>query len=396
MRGHALTRSATSIMAASVLATGAACSDNETLSEPMDPATAVSQSPPPAPLANIDVVGGSLRSWVFTGTTFDGVPNNPMNLVFTGDASPVAIRATLRALDGDRTAFGLPPVPPFNCTWDDAIGGMETAWTDLGSWTSNPVQLQCGDYGPIRFHLRLFPAGPHTVANAHFEILIPGTTEHQVISWELAEQLVIIDMLRSGMLAAAPAPTGVIHPAPGYREIPALIYNGLPVELRAAIGGPLGDVGADVPIGTDGSATVLTIGQNAAIVSESRVYDFTIPFDQVIPRPFCNDGNDFVYVQGAVDFFQRVDVDAGGHYEMSQTADGELTITPINPLNGQPLGPSYGAHVSNLHESVINEAGVLVNARVSREELSPGSASQRTQLTVTPGGVATFRMWESC
>ena len=118
------------------------------------------------------------------------------------------------------------------------------------------IQLQCGDYGPIRFHLRLFEAGQYTLANVHFELLIPNTTEHQVLSWELAEQLVVADFARSGLLSAPPSLTAGINPAP-WREIPAQIYNGVPVPLRAAIRGPLGNVSAPVPIGSDGRATIL-------------------------------------------------------------------------------------------------------------------------------------------
>ena len=60
---------------------------------------------------------------------------------------------------------------------------------------------ECGTYGPIRFHLRLVKLGALTIGNAHFEVLIPGTTDHQVLSWELAEQLVTYDLARTGLSA---------------------------------------------------------------------------------------------------------------------------------------------------------------------------------------------------
>src|SRR6185503_18651841 len=114
------------------------------------------------------------------------------------------------------------------------------------------VQLQCGTYGPIRFHIRLFPQGEWTIANAHFELLIPGTADHQVLSWELGEKLVVADFARSGLLGAAPAQLAGLNPAPGYRSIPAVIYNGMPAQLKQIIGGPA-QTSTDVPIGTDGS-----------------------------------------------------------------------------------------------------------------------------------------------
>ena len=112
------------------------------------------------------------------------------------------------------------------------------------------MQLQCGGYGPIRFHLRLFDIGGTTLGNAHFEVLIPGTTDHQVLSWELAEQLVTFDFARSGLLGAPPGSIAPVNPAPSFRGIPAPLYDGLPPELRVLTGGPSSDVTADVDLAT--------------------------------------------------------------------------------------------------------------------------------------------------
>ncbi|HEX9610445.1 MAG TPA: hypothetical protein VF978_01070, partial [Gemmatimonadales bacterium] len=197
----------------------------------------------PSPLASVALGSSTLEFWPFTGADFGHTPLDPINLIFFGQSDPRALRAALMMLDGDRTAFGLPDVFPFNCTWKDAIGGMQTAYSTGAGWAGSAIQLECGDFGPIRFHLRLFNAGDWTLANAHFEVLIPATTEHQVLSWELAEQLVTVDLLRSGLLdAGVPLfATGTINPSP-FHEIPAVIYNGLPLELRGVIGGPSGDV----------------------------------------------------------------------------------------------------------------------------------------------------------
>lgn len=153
-----------------------------------------------------------------------------MNLVFAGDVDILSLRAALTGLDGDRNAFGFPNAFPFNCTWTDASGGVQTVWTDGDGWVGNPVQLQCGSYDPIRFHVRLFPAGDWVVGAAHMDLLIPNTPQHQVISWELARQIVTVDFLRSGLLdSTVPVTvTQQISPAPAYREIPAVIYDGLP------------------------------------------------------------------------------------------------------------------------------------------------------------------------
>ena len=96
-------------------------------------------------------------------------------------------------------------------------------------------------------------------------------------------------MARSGLLAAAPGSTGVINTAPGFRQIPPVIYNLLPADLKAVIGGPAGTVGSPVDIASDGAATVFDLsglGQ-AAGETEQR---FTVALDQIIPRPFCASG----------------------------------------------------------------------------------------------------------
>jgi hypothetical protein len=223
-------------------------------------------SPAPAGLVETAFGGSTLRLWPYTGHSFDGTASDPVNLLFVGEADPVAIRDALLSLDGDRSAAGFPPVHPFNARWSDAIGDAQTNWSGREGWSGSAIQLQLGTYEPVRFHLRLFRTaapfpggGTWTVGAAHFEVMIPGTADHQVLSWERAEQVVIADLVRSGLLdAAAPLGTsGVIHTAPTFREIPPVLYNGLPPELVAYIEGPSPPVSAPVGIRTDGQATIL-------------------------------------------------------------------------------------------------------------------------------------------
>jgi hypothetical protein len=305
--------------------------------------------PAPAPLTAITFGERSLTLWPFTSNDISGTPQDPINLVFTGKCDPRRIRAALMSLDGDRTALGFPPMPPFNSQWKDAIGDVQSGYGD-DAWTGGVIQLACGDYGPARFHIRLFTTGEWTVANAHFEVLIPGTADHQVLSWEVAEQFVIAEFMRSGLLdASAPMlPTGQINPSP-FRTIPAIIYNGLPAELKALIGGPAGTVTDDVPIGTDGHAMILNIGTEVPIVPGREVQQLTITYGQVIPKPFCNTGADYVYVQGPVDLAQVVTITPELKYQFSFRAQGTLSVTPINPLTGEPIGPPLQANVSERH-----------------------------------------------
>ncbi|MEP0829390.1 MAG: hypothetical protein HRF51_12795 [bacterium] len=351
--------------------------------------------PAPAPLVDVAFDDKALRFWPYTGDDFSGQPQDPVNLIFVGQADPRDIRAALMSLDGDRSAFGFPPAAPFNATWDDAIGDVQTGYAENVGWLGGVVQLACGDYGPARFHLRLFKAGEWTIGNAHFEILIPGTTDHQVINWELAEQLVIADFIRSGLLDPniPMIPVGSINDAP-FRTIPAIIYNGLPVELRAAIGGPLGDASEDVPIGTDGQALILNLTQKVTRASEVRTQDFVIDFNQTIPKPFCaSSAYDYLYVQGPVHLTQTVEWIESGRYKFRFFAGGTLTAIPVNPLTGEPTGAPMQAEVREMHSGyMVGTRWEALGSKYQKLGLStePNSGKLFSRLVVRSSGVNGF------
>ncbi len=352
--------------------------------------------PAPAPLVDISFGDKALRFWPYTGSNFSGEPQDPINLIFVGKADPRDIRAALMSLDGDRSAFGFPPVAPFNATWDDAIGDVQTGFAENSGWLGGVIQLACGDYGPARFHLRLFKAGEWTIGNAHFEILIPGTTDHQVINWEIAEQLVIADFIRSGLLdpTVPMIPVGNINDAP-FRTIPAIIYNGLPVELRAVIGGPLGDVSEDVSIGTDGQALILNLAQKVARNSEVRTQDFVIDFNQTIPKPFCaSSPYDYLYVQGPVHLTQTVEWTATGRYKFHFFASGTLTAIPVNPLTGEPTGALMQAEVREIHSGyMVGERWEAIGSKYQKLGTSddPNGGKLFNRLVVRSSGVNGFQ-----
>lgn len=304
----------------------------------------------PAPLVTVSDGAHSLTFWPYTGANFSGEPQDPINLIFVGKSSPLQIRAALMALDGNRPA-PFPPVPPFTSVWEDAIGDAQSGYSTNSSWTGGVVQLACGDYSSARFHIRLFRMGDWTVANAHFEVLIPGTADHQVLSWELAEQFVMADFIRCGLLDPTTPiiPTDQINQSP-FRSIPAIIYNGLPEELKQLIGGPAGSVDADVPIATDGHAVILNMYGAAQVIPGTFEQDFTLTYDQVIPKPFCQNGFDnYVYVQGPVHLHQVVNVHAGGLYDFAFRATGELSVLPVNPMTQEPTGSPLTAYVRERH-----------------------------------------------
>jgi hypothetical protein len=335
-----------------------------------DPASLAAAAPPPGLLVPITVAGGSLSIWPYTGTDFTGTPQDPINLVFTGRSDPRAIRSALMSLDGNRTAFGMPPISPFNCTWSDAIGDLQTGFNATARWVGSAIQLACGNYGLVRFHVRLFEAGTTTLGNAHFEVLIPGTADHQVLSWELAEQLVKVDFLRSGLLDPATplGSTGAINDAP-FRGIPEQIYNGIPAELKALIGGPAGSVNAPVPIATDGQATVFNLSADVAGNPVGSEQSFVIQYGQVIPRPFCASGPEFLFVEGPVSLRKSMQVTGAGDLTSEFDASGRLRLTPVNPQTGAAIGPAYEAEVKDHQVTRFDKHGGKIEGLQVQTEL---------------------------
>ncbi len=344
--------------------------------------------PAPSPI----VTAAGVDFWPFTGVDFTGNPQDPISLIFTGQSDPRALRAALLFLDGDRTGFGMPDVFPFNCTWKDAIGGVQTGYGEPAGWVGSAIQLECGEDDPVRFHVRFFDLGDGTLGGAHFELLIPGTTDHQVISWELAEQLATVDFIRSGLLGAAPGQSGPINPAPSFREIPAVIYNGIPVELRAAIGGPLGDVTEPVPIGTDGSATILHLAGSRKGKADIARQELEIEFNQVIPKPFCESGPfDFLHVFGPVRLRQQVVFTPSGNFVSQFHANGHLELTPVNPLTEPPtpIGTTYRANVNEHHKGIVTDNVSLASQFQLQIEIPPRGPFRGAliaHLNVGPGG----------
>lgn len=332
--------------------------------------------PAPSPLVTVSVGSDAVEFWPYTASDFSGNPKDPINLIFFGKADPLDVRAALMSLDGDRSSLGMPPIPPFNAVWEDDIeGDIQASYGTAYGWTPGAIQLVCGDYSTIRFHLRLFKVGDWTLGGAHFEVLIPGTTTHQVLSWELAEQFVVGDMMRSGLLVPnlPLIPTDQINESP-YQTIPAVIYNGLPVELRGLIGGPLGDVTEDVPIASNGRATIANLAERVPGPAAMKHKDFVVQFGQVVPKPFCSSGPyDYVYVNGPITLSETIEFTGQGTYEATFHAKGELSVTPVNPMTGEPIGEPFTAQVREFHHAVFSH-GVASGSSIRYQGLRPFDA----------------------
>lgn len=345
----------------------------------------------PDGLVTVTVFGQPRTFWPWVGRGPGAPPDDPVNLVFAGQADPVRLRAALMALDGNRTAFGFPDAFPFNTRWSDAHGDAMATWARGEAWSGSVVQLQVGYYSPVRVHLRLFrarvpghPTAECTLGAAHFELMIPGTADHQVLSWELAEQLVVADLVRSGLLDPAQplAPSGPINAAPAWRTIPAVLYNGLPPELIAAIGGPPAPVTDDVPIGSDGQATLLNVQQRAPIPAGRTSQHFTMTYQQVVPKPFCAAGPlDYVLLEGPVTFDRRVVVDRCGNLSVTQGYSGRLRVTPLDVTVNPPV-PAGAPYTADVRESQVGSlCGPLNGLADESSRIGPHPEGTETQVS---------------
>ena len=396
---------------AGLLAGAGACDDRPALVEPEAPpvTSAAEEAALAAPFTDLvvrDIAGSSLTFWPYTGRTPTiGDAADPINLILVGDADPRTIRDRLLGLSGDRTPFGFPNATPFNCTWGDAIGSPQAVWTEPFGWSGSVIQLECGDYESLRIHARLFRAGDVTLVGVHLDLLIPGTTDHDVISWELPRLLTALDLQRIGGTAVGVAPA--ITQAPTYRAMnpfvlagiqanePALyallrqVHNkGLPVSIDAA--GNLQN---------DGHAPIFSIpaipgnGGGGAEISRQTI---EIDFDQTIPRPFCDgDGQEFLQVVGPVTLTQTVMTTPSGNYLSNWTAKGYLDVRQVVPS----VSEWYRAKVNQHGRGVMTDQVEMVNEIQLRMEIRPGGGDRgqlQLDIRMGPNGAGAVSASASC
>jgi hypothetical protein len=370
----------------------------------------------PGEIAEVTLGSQTISFWPYTGTTLEESPVDPINLVFTGLANPVQIRQALMSLDGDRSAFGLPDMEPFNLPWIDAVGGdVQTTYLTEGGWEGSVVQLTLGVYSGLRVHLRLFgtdlddgQGGTWTLGGAHFEMMIPGTSEHAVLSWELAQDIVMADMMRCGLLLTEPAPTGLINAAPEYRSIPPYIVGPLMEDpagqmlLIGLLGYEFGDIvpGQDLPIPSDGQGTLFQLGSALPFDHHgdlnSTENTVVIEYSQYIPSPVCNSGYDMLLVTGPVTFTAQVNVTANGRYHYLNSYDGVLQAVPVDG-NYQPIGPAFEAMVSGRQNGQTGPNLRKVGSGDKRLALRADGPEMLTEvLRVGTVGNLSYRSFERC
>ncbi len=334
---------------------------------------------PPPTTVTVEVDGEVLTLGPYATSDF-ATPSDPVNLVFL-HADPRAIRQELMKLSGDRTVAPLPgvpvfpPDPPFNCRWTDAMGYEQAAFAKPEGWVGGEVQLACvnpaapmGD--PFRFHLRLFRSGPHTFGAAHFEILIPNSAEHEVLSWDFARTLVEFDMLRTRTLTVLPPKHVEIVPPGTFRSVRRLIYQGIMdrdggptlLTILGLLPEPPGSTPEAVAIPTDGKAVAFTSIITFDPVKSDRRTKYRATYALNAPKPFCGPG--FVRLEGTLQMELRVQTNPSGKYERTYGVSGTLSVTPLGATG--PIGPPVPAIIFEAHRGMITDNYGEVTERASQ------------------------------
>lgn len=259
--------------------------------------------------------------------------------------------------------------PLLGCTWTDAVGDEQASAAEPIGWTGSAIQLACGAYGPFpRLHLRLFDIGDAILVGAHYEVQLPGTDRHQVLSYTLGEDLVLYELVRTGLVDQSGI-TLTEAITTSTQDIPAFIFNSLPDELQALVTGAPGDVTADVPVPNgDGQVTVVPFAHYAGAGTGSY-QEFTIEFGQWVDKPFCQAPGDVVYVAGPVRVAMTVTLAPDGRLERYMRAQGQLSIT-------SPTGSEYGANVTQDQQAWATSTAHWVQTKLHQVMVPSGGADQ--------------------
>jgi hypothetical protein len=312
---------------------------------------------PPSGVVDVSAGGESLIVWPYTTDDFVQ-PSDPINLLFP-NADPRAIRQELMKLEGDRP-FPYSLLSIHDCRWTDALGDEQAAFGRPERWVGGAVQLACAPPGAplgvdFRVHMRLFRIGKDTIGGVHLDFLIPGTAEHETLSWDFPRSFVLHDMGRTGAVVASVEPVAMID-AGTFRAVRRPIYEALVAHGAGTLLGMLGLVApanptADVPIPTDGHALAFVTAIDFAPARTHVVTTTQVTYDIVVPKPFCAAGPaDYVRLKGPLQFLQSVSTEPSGLYERTYSFGGTLRVTPV----GAP-GQALDASIFEIHRARLDD-----------------------------------------
>jgi hypothetical protein len=339
----------------------------------------------PTPSGVVTITAGTdhqLTLWPFITTNYLPGPagqSDPVNLVFL-NTDPRAIRQELMKLDGERPEWTYLPSGANGCVWMDAMGYEQAAYLEPEGWVGDEVQLACATPdSPLgreyRFHVRLFRSGPHTIGGAHFEINVPGTAEHEVLSWELARSFVTDEIARIDV-GAFEGEISVFEPAgASFRTVRGQVSyyvsatNAGNPDFLEALDLPSSSPPAfpAVPIPASGDAAVFAPDFTYVPVrSDITLTDSRRYFVQSTPKPFC-EGAAIQITGGPLTFTLRVQTNPSGKYQRTYTIAGTLKVKTLES------GVVQDALISETHRGMLTDNHGQVSEEVSQTLLPIGT-----------------------
>jgi hypothetical protein len=324
-------------------------------------------------LVPIGSLASGPRIWPFTSPQPDRTrPSDPVNIVFVGrHRDPRHIRDLLIGLDSDRPA--VPRTAPFDARWTDAMGAVHAAYEDDFGWCGSVVQLELGSYDALRVHVRLFQLGEVTVGNAHVDVLVPGSVEHQVVAWDAALDVLRYDLQRSGALSRSPEDLGPLADSL-VRTVSSEALDAVPVELRDWLGSSWpSPTPQQLPHG--GRASVFELREPGKLRPGLWTHSTELPVNCTVRKPFCRDrDDDMVHLRGSVRLTQRT-IQGSGRFDTSFAVQGVFQVTAVE--DGRSTGLPYAARVSERYLGSI--ANGTHRSSVIREHMEFQAAGSRTR-----------------
>ena len=292
-------------------------------------------------------------------------------------------------LVGRRPTWSFLPSGANGCVWMDGMGYDQAAYVEPEGWVGDELQLVCATPdSPLgkedRFHVRLFRSGPHTIGGAHFEINVPGTAEHEVLSWEMARDFVTDEIARLDM-AAFQGEAEVFEPKDGtFRTVRGQV-NYYVFATNNAFWARLGLL--DPPAPGLPAAPIPATGL-AAVFAPSFTFvpvksDFTLTdyrtYGVVTTKPFCG-GAPVQITGGPLTLRLRVQTNPSGKYQRTFTVAGYLKIKTLS------TGVVQDAVISQISRGMLTDNHGQVSEEVSQILLATDSAAGQSLYVVFGAG----------
>lgn len=311
-------------------------------------------------------------------------PSDPVNLIFLGDAEPLRIRTSLLALSANRDARWQ-VVAGRSARWRDAIGHLHTAFVQGQGWSVSAIQLELGRYKGARAHLRLFPFDGFTLGAAHVEFLPAGGFEHEVVSWELGEELVTSELRRAGLLTDAPSRIGPFETGLDRRisrDAMGTIPRGL-ADLAGLTGVPPTDR-EEVEIAGAGYLSAIHLSPLPVAEGERSWTRVCLDLATDIQNPLDVANPESLHIRGPIRLEQEL-VTGPDNLTVRMAVHGSVSV------GGERIGQVSEGQIARLRKK-STRAALLSDYKILDEIGSPPMWSRRVRTRVTSGGEPTFRV----